>query len=37
MRFPRLSESMRARISAAFLFLCLVASILAAAADTKWI
>ena len=37
MRFPRLSESVRARISAGLLLLSLVASILAAAADTKWI
>ncbi len=36
MRFPRLSESLRARITSGLLFFCLVASILAGAADTKW-
>jgi hypothetical protein len=36
MRFPRISESLRARIAAGLLFFCLVASVLAGGADTKW-
>jgi len=36
MRFPRFPESLRARITTGLLFLSLLASVLAGAADTKW-
>ena len=36
MRFPQLSKSFRARITTSLLLLCLIASILAGAADSKW-
>lgn len=36
MSFRRLPERVKARLTAALLFVCLISSLLAGAADTKW-